>query len=250
MGNASGVRRRSIVRILVVMAIIGVALVGLSRENLGDSVDAATPITRRTFVTSVITPVGRDRFAVVPIGTADATITAPMTNLDSNLREVFWDDTAQDVSDAGACATWQSASTPALQQGIALRAASSPSGTRAILVTKNVYLGAPWVFNIDVWDTAGPGLTVLKNVDLQNVFKPNGRLEPLPWRMCARARGELVDFKVWPVGAPEPDWGDPRYGGATALPAGWAAPGKAGWYIGHLPAGAFATYHGMTTFVL
>ena len=242
-------RPRSIVQILALTVMVVATLAGLSR-NAGDSVDAATPQTRRSLVTSVITPVGRDRFSVVPIGAADATITAPMTNVDSNLREVFWDQTAPDVADGGACATWQSASTALLQQGIALRASSSATGTRAILVTKNVFLGAPWVFNINVWDTGTSGLAVLENVDLHTVFSPVGQLEPLPWRMCARVRGDTVDFKVWPVSQPEPAWGDPHFGGSGRLPPGWLLPGKSGWYIGHLPAGAFATYRDMTTFVL
>jgi hypothetical protein len=245
------VPRRPIVRIFVIIAVVLFALIGLTpRDNIGDEVDASTPRTRRSLVTSVITPVGRDRFSVVPLGVADATITAPMTNLDSNLREVFWEATAREVADGGACATWQSASTASLQQGIALRASSSPSGTRSILVTKNVFLGGTWVFNIDVWDTATTGLTVLKNVDLHDVFNPTGQLAPLPWRMCARARGDDVDFKVWLVGQPEPAWGDPRFGASSPLPPGWQAPGKTGWYIGHLPAGAYATYRDMMTFVL
>ena len=243
--------RRSFVRILVPALVTGVALAGLTpRHHVGDEVDAATPSRRRVLLTSVITPVGRDRFSVVPVGAADATMTAPMTNSDSNLREVFWDDTAPDVADGGACATWQSASTPSLQQGIALRASSGVGGTRAILVTKNVFLGGEWVFNIDVWDTATSGLTVLKNVDLHEVFNVAGHLTPLPWRMCARVSGDVADFKVWPLSQPEPAWGDPRFGGASRLPPGWRLPGKVGWYIGHLPAGAFATYRDMSTFVL
>ena len=240
---------RRAVEIVVIIVIVFVPVVGLVvKDNAGDAVGAAPARPRRSFVTGIITPVGKDRFSVVPIGTADATITAPMTNRDSNLREVFWDLTAPDVMDSGACATWQSASTAGLQQGIALRASSTALGTRAILVTKNVFLGAPWVFNIDVWDTAGTGLTVVKNVDLAAVFHSSGRLAPLPWRMCARVVGNEVDFKVWPVDQLEPSWGDPRFGGSSALPPGWAAPGKTGWYVGHLPAGAFATYRDMTTF--
>jgi len=243
------VPRRSILRILTVTVIMLVALGGLTRGRTGDSVDA-TPQPRRSFVTSVITPVGHDRFSIVPMASADATVTSPMTNVDSNLREVFWDSNAPDIVDGGACATWQSASTADLQQGIALRAESSPAAVRAILITKNVWFDAPWVFNIDVWDTGTSGLTVVKTFDLQAEFSPGGRLRPLPWRMCARARADVVEFKVWPIGEPEPAWGDARFGGSSALPPGWQAPGKAGWYVGHLPAGAFATYRDMLTFVL
>jgi len=243
------VHRRA-VRISVVTLIAVASIVGLApRREIGDEVDAATPRTTRSLITSVITPVGRDRFSIVPVGAAGATITSPVTNRDSNLREVFWDTKAPDVADGGACATWQSASTASLQQGIALRASSGFGRTRAILVTKNVFLGGMWVFNIDVWDTASSGLTVVKNFDLHDVFNPAGQLAPLPWRMCARAHGDVVDFKVWPTDRPEPRWGDPSYGGSSSLPPGWQAPGKTGWYIGHLPAGAFATYHDMTTFL-
>ena len=38
------------------------------------------------------------------------------------------------------------------------------TSTRAILITKNVFLGGVWVFNIQVWDTARTGLSILKNV--------------------------------------------------------------------------------------
>ena len=242
--------RSSVVRILVIVAISFLGPVVVTPgHNAADEVDAATP-QRRMLLTSVITPVGRDRFSIVASGSADATITSPMTNRDSNLREVFWEDGAPNVADAGACATWQSASTSLLQQGIALRASSGVGGTRSILVTKNVFLGGTWVFNIDVWDTATSGLAVLKSVDLRDVFEPTGQLEPLPWRMCARARGDIVDFKVWPTAQPEPPWGDPRFGGFTQLPPEWLTPGKAGWYIGHLPTGAFATYRDMTTFLV
>jgi hypothetical protein len=238
-------------RICLVTVIAGLALIGPApRHVIGDEVDAAIPQTRRYLITSVITPVGRDRFSIVPLGATGATITSPMTNVDSNLREVFWEEDAPDVADSGACATWQSASTTSLQQGLALRASSNPGGTRAILVTKNVFLGGTWVFNIDVWDTATSGLAVLKGVNLQDVFMRAGQLTPLPWRMCARARGDIVDFKVWPLDQTEPQWGDPRFGGFTQLPPGWHLPGKTGWYIGHLPAGAFATYRDMETFVL
>lgn len=238
-------------RICLVTITAALALIGPSpRHEIGDEVSAAAPRSSRVLVASVITPVGRDRFSIVPLGGAEATITSPMTNVDSNLREVFWDESAPNVADSGACATWQSASTESLQQGLALRASSNPGGTRSILVTKNVFLGGTWVFNIDVWDTATSGLAVLKNVDLHDVFRPAGQLEPLPWRMCARARGDIVDFKVWPANQIEPQWGDPRFGGSTPLPPGWRVPGKTGWYIGHLPAGAFATYSDMSTFVL
>src|SRR6476620_2863041 len=113
-GKPWTVRRRSILQILAVTVIIVGALAGLTRGRTGDSVDA-TPQPRRSFVTSVITPVGHDRFSIVPIARADATMTSPMTNVDSNLREVFWDSTAADIVDGGACATWQSASTADLQ---------------------------------------------------------------------------------------------------------------------------------------
>lgn len=241
---------RTAIKILVVAATVLLALDLMPSGSRAESVGATTPQGRRAFVTSVITPVGQDRFSVVPIGASAATITAPMTNVDSNLREVLWDETSPDVVDGGACATWQSASTPLLQQGIALRASSSPRGTRAILVTKNVFLGAPWVFNINVWDTGTTGLSVLENVDLHQVFKPVADMTPLPWRMCARVRGDTVEFKVWPVDRPEPMWGDPQFGGSGQLPPGWLVPGKSGWYIGHLPAGAFATYRDMATFLL
>ena len=195
--------------------------------------------------TSVITPVGNDSYTIAPSGTTGAIVTAPATNVDTNLREVLWDPMSPDLVDSYSCATWASAGTTSAQQGLALRVTADATGTRAILITKNVFLGGVWVFNIDVWDTGGAGLTVLANVDLRSTFAANDVVVPLPWHVCGRVAGNAVDFKAWPDAVAEPAWGDARFGGSAELPPGWSSPGKAGWYVGHVPPGQSVTYADM-----
>jgi hypothetical protein len=33
----------------------------------------------------------------------------------------------------------------------------------------------------------------------------------------------------------EPTWDDPAYTRTATIPAGYMVPGRAGWYVGHLP---------------
>ena len=51
---------------------------------------------------------------------------------------------------------------------------------------------------------------------------------PFPWRFCARAVGDRVEFKVWSRAEGEPGWGDPAHSDGITLPEGWqgAGPGR------------------------
>jgi hypothetical protein len=125
------------------------------------------------------------------------------------------------------------------QQGAVLRARRLPTGDRrGILVTKNVWLNAHWVFNVHVWDTHWPEVfRPIASFDLGAVFRPNGVEAPLPWSLCARVVGNVVSFIAWPTNGPRPAWNDPLHGGSVTLPPGWGEPGRAGWYVGHLRPG-------------
>ena len=120
------------------------------------------------------------------------------TNTGGNLRSLFWPDKAPVVADSQTCALWTSQSDGLVQQGAALRIRQSNTGrVRAITVTKNIFLGASWIFNFHTWDTARPG-----------VFEPFGEPKkipalvgtgapaPLPWQFCARIVGQVIEFKV------------------------------------------------------
>jgi hypothetical protein len=67
-----------------------------------------------------------------------------------------------------------------------LRIRTNPDGSRdPLTVTKNVYLGAIWIFNEHTWDTnqKPPVFTQIGGVDLQQVFDPSGDVtkpSPLP----------------------------------------------------------------------
>jgi hypothetical protein len=131
-----------------------------------------------------------------------------------------------------------------------LRITQSGSRIRAISVTKNVFYGATWIFNFHLWDTAlSPAFTLIGATNLQSTLVHNGVVTPLPWSFCARVIGSKLEFKVWPVAEPlEPAWGDPTHGGSVTLPAGWSAPGKAGWYIGHIQPNTTAVFTNLSTY--
>jgi hypothetical protein len=159
------------------------------------------------------------------------------TSSDGNVREVFWPRSARVAADGESCATWSSQSSRLVQQGAALRIHAVSGGYRAITVTKNVWFGVNWIFNFHVFDTSRRTLYAsFGHVDLSDAFKAGNKPRPLPWHLCARTRGSTVEFKVWRGGTAEPAYGVPGAGGSKRLPAGWSAPGTAGWYIGHVPA--------------
>jgi hypothetical protein len=164
-------------------------------------------------------------------------------NRDRNTRLVVFPPDAPESVDQEACATWAAQTGHTTQQGIALRIRHDGDRWRAITVTKNVWMGAPWNFNVHTWDSNDGGSWHLRGrVLLERGLGPHEEMVPMPWRACARVEGRVLTLKVWPVMVPEPSWSDPRHTGTVVLPEGWEEPGRAGWYVGHLEPGATARF--------
>jgi hypothetical protein len=174
-------------------------------------------------------------------------VSAPSTNSSSNLRNLFWPASAPSATDGGSCSTWAGETDDTyIQQGTALRVQTDADGKvmRAVTVTKNIAYGVIWVFNVTLWDTSSRSpRTGVAQVNLKAIVAG----KPFPWHLCARAIGTAVTLKVWAGDEPEPEWGDLSHGGSATLPSEWVYPGKAGWYIGHLPPGGFASFSNLET---
>jgi hypothetical protein len=180
---------------------------------------------------------------------ASATVSADTGNTGGNSRDVFWREPAN-LLNAQSCATWTSDSDPfgIGQQGAALRIRTTGGRVRAVTVTKNIWGGAAWVFNLHTWDSkAVPNSVQIGQVDLSATFHRNGVIAPLPWHLCAKAVGNTLSFIAWPSGEPIPTYGDPTHGGSATIPAGWDVAGKAGWYAGHVHPGALMGFSDMTS---
>jgi hypothetical protein len=240
--------RRSRARLGVAAA----ALVAMAATVIGtDPAGANSPyiiLANATLADTVLTSYSGDTNSVDIVG-PDTVVTARWNNDGGNLRFFFWAIGAEESRDQQVCATWQHATGSFQQQGVVLRAVSSATGTRAISVTKNVWLGAFWKFNVHLWDTSvtDSPFTQSATFDLASVLHPGGRLAPLPWRICARAVADVVSFKVWSLTRAEPAWGDPAYGGRVTVPAQWVYPGMAGQYAGHVQPGDSMSYRNLTT---
>jgi hypothetical protein len=201
------------------------------------------PSYRRT----VLTPDGDDSFGIVR--TATSTVAhAPPTNRGWNTRVAFTPTAATPSRDQESCSTWAAQTNAIDQQGAALRVSVQPGVRRAITVTKNVAFNAHWLFNVHVWDSrTSPMFHQIAKFDLGSVFRPFGVEVPLPWSLCARAVGGMVQFVAWRAGQTRPAWGDPSRGGNVLLPPGWEQPGVPGWYIAHLRPGDVAHFVGLST---
>nr|MBS1900243.1 hypothetical protein [Actinomycetota bacterium] len=222
--------------LVLALAVVSV----LSFPSIGAAGPSADPVLRAW----VPTPDGSDGYSIVG-GRDSVTVQANPGNRGGNLRTVIWGEDAPELRDTTECATWDRASSDSAQEGMAVRIASLPDGEpTAVTVTKNVYAGAPWLFNVHVW--RGPGLgRQIGEFDLHSVFRDTraGRVvRPLPWRMCVRTRGDRLDLLVWPLAGPAPRWGDPRYGGTLRLPPSVAPRGASGWFAGHLGPGGSVAY--------
>jgi hypothetical protein len=169
---------------------------------------------------------------------------------DRNFREVFRRSDARVSGRQTTCATWVRQSGPSVQQGLAVRIRDRAGRVRAVTLTKNVEFGLYWVFNVLTWDTARAGEPWRRvgQFDLSPVVgKSAHRLARLPWRVCLRASGRTVAFKVWlPREGAEPSWQDETHARRARLPRGYAV-GRPGWYVGHLPAGGRVVYGDLTT---
>lgn len=191
----------------------------------------------------VLTPDGSDRYGIGLSGGV-IRVSAPATNSGSNLRQVFWPTGESPSSDAQVCATWLDQDGQYVQQGVALRIVDGPSGTRALTVTKNIWAGNYWVFNVHTWDTSQTQpFTQIGQYDLAAVLRAATGAEPFPWRICAKVVDSALTFKVWlPDREAEPAWTDPVHAATTLVPPGFLAAGRAGWYAAHVPPGGGTHY--------
>ncbi len=172
--------------------------------------------------------------------------------LDWNRREILVRPGARPSRDQSVCATWTDQSRDADQQGLAVRFRAGPGDRRrAVTLTKNTFADYVWVFNLLSWDTARrtrEAWRPLGQFDLSPVVSSNLQLQPFPWRVCLRAKGRRVDFKVWlPDREPEPTWTDPVHARSATMPRRFDKPGLPGWYVGHLQPGDHVTYTDLTT---
>ncbi|MCB1282774.1 MAG: hypothetical protein M9952_02425 [Microthrixaceae bacterium] len=161
----------------------------------------------------------------------------------SNARSVFAWNNAMAGSSQWSCATVRHEG-GGTQEGVALRIRTDDARVRAITVTKNIMFGATWVYNVHLWDTARRGAvpaTLLTSVDLRRRFGPVDSVDT-PRRLCAAVEGNELRFKAWRASRPEPDWNDSTSTETVILPKAANFEGVPGWYIGHLPDGALATY--------
>lgn len=215
----------------------GNVYVGSSAGSLVSLRAVVQPISP-TLASGVVTPDRDDTYALFAAGNS-VTASAPGSNVSLNTRIAFWHRSGRVTSNEQSCATWAGQSAAVNQEGAVLRVRELANGVRrGILVTKNVWLGANWIFNVHVWSTGWPEVyEQIAHFDLGPVFAPNGQLVPLPWRLCARVVGNVVSFIAWPADQLRPSWEDATHGGRVVLPEGWSAPGFAGWYIGHLRPG-------------
>jgi hypothetical protein len=154
-------------------------------------------------------------------------------------RMAFWRRSDPTVADVETCATWTSTGHPFHQEGATLRLRPVGEGVRAITVTKNVYLEQYWIFNIHVWDTNDPeaSFAMVGTFDLSATLgggTTGQPVVPFPWRLCARAQGNVVDFVVWPASQARPPYGTAGRGGSATVGGNWLDPGTNGWFAGHL----------------
>ncbi len=208
---------------------------GATNVRVGSRTIVAAPV---TLVAAAVT--GAGPLLDFTSGPGWVMVQAP-AGTQGGVREVFWYSDATPALNAETCATWTVAQGKIVQHGAALRVADRDGVLHAITVTRNIFGGSTWVFNVHVW--SGSQGRLVGQFDLASVFKENATASaPFPWRLCARAVGTTVEFKVWRLGSSEPDWGDPTYGGGVTLPSGWNYAGLSGWYAGHLATGDLAGF--------
>lgn len=196
-----------------------------------------TPPGTGTFGTAMVTRDGNDTYTTTISGDVIRTVAAS-GNVDSNSRLFIWPQGVARVTDSESCATWTRTGASLVQQGAVFRVTRDGARVRAVTITQNIFFGAYWTFNVHTWDTARTGspFRLEGQIDLRRWAE--GR--PLPWRVCGRVLGNLVQVKVWSPGEGEPEWDRPAQSGTVVLPDGWYQAGQTGWYAGHLAAGEFA----------
>jgi hypothetical protein len=168
----------------------------------------------------------------------------------SNRREVVVDRRAPVSRDQLSCATWTRQSSWRVQQGLAVRVVDTGGRVRAVTLTKNIAFGIQTVINLLTWDTArrGDPWRVLRQYDVADVVVRDGRLLPLPWRVCLRVADRRLSFKIWPLGrVARPGWDQRPYVRHGRLPRSFDVAGRPGWYVGHVPGGGSAVYRDLRT---
>jgi Calx-beta domain len=222
----------------------GWAIIGTDAKGVPDPLARGYGAVTLTQVTS---KAGRGDTYTVAATRLGSRISAPAGQLGTSDRMIFWPRSEVPSEDQESCATWSS-QTPVeaphipIQEGLAVRATTEDGVTRAITVTKNVYANAFWVFNVHLWDTAHVvPFDLIGQVNLGPYFESKGG-EVLPIDVCALVVGDTFQFEVWLADQPPPAWGTTSQGGVFTLPAGWDFAGRAGWYVGHLPADADVVY--------
>ena len=207
------------------------------------------------FSAETLTP-GAERY-VVRIGPATAVTVRAKAPRDGpprdwNRREILVLPGARPSRDQSVCATWTDQTRDLDQEGLAVRFRAGPGDRRrAVTLTKNTYANYNWVFNLLTWDSDRPGQPWRKfgQFDLSPVVSSHLRLLPFPWRVCLRAQGRRVDFKIWlPDREPEPAWSDPVHTRSATVPQRFTRAGVPGWYVGHLRPGDHVTYADLRTY--
>jgi hypothetical protein len=231
--------------VLVVLAAAASAAGCGSPTDARSSPVAAVSPAPEAPATVTLTPDGDDTYTVVG-GAARTTVAAAGANRSGNTRVAWTAVDAPDALDEVSCATWEASPHGDAQQGALLRW----DGVRGVTVTKNVWDRGYGIVNVHTWDLSRPvedgRYTQIGGFPLAGITDAGapGGARPLPWRLCAEARGAVVRFKVWALSAgAEPAWDDPCCTGSVPLPeADRARPGRPGWYAGHLPPGGAVAY--------
>ena len=170
-------------------AVAGDVYVGSSAGALVSLRAVVQPISP-ALASGVVTPDRDDTYALFAGGNT-VTATAPSSNVGVNTRVAFWRRGSRLIANEQSCATWSSQSASVNQQGAVLRVRDLANGVRhGILVTKNVWLGANWVFNVHVWSTGWPQVyNHIAQFDLRSRRShPAARSSRSAWSLCARCR--------------------------------------------------------------
>lgn len=176
-------------------------------------------------------------------------VSAPAGNTDGNIVKAYWPSTMVPVVDSEILSTWAAQSGPlasaSFSQGHAHRIVGSGNNIQAVVVSKNVFAAAYWIFNFDVYDSlqpAGSQFTAIGDQLVLNHFNPSS----LPWLMRSRVYGNVFQVKVWLSTDTEPAWGDPNFGSSVTIPSTYVQPGVCGLVAGHIPASGTMDFDNLT----
>lgn len=195
--------------------------------------------TQQTWTVGTVTRDGLDRYTYVDTG-AGLQVSAPASNRGSNLRMAAVKLGTVTSVDQTSCVTWHGPANSTTQPGVVVRARLEATRTRAILVSNNIWAGARAGINVHLVDSNGsPAYTKVGSLDMTSALGHPQRLNPLPWRLCARVAGRTLTVKTWSTALQpiEPTWTDPTYAASIELPASAVVAGKPGVYIGHVQPG-------------